>query len=109
MFIVALLLLAVLAVLFAPAKLRSWVVAQSRALVRQAGPSFAALIVGVALSFSQAPAHADVPTGVETVFTTAATDFGTIVGYGWTLFLTIAGGMILFGIVRRVFHKSTTA
>lgn len=54
-----------------------------------------------------APVQAAVPTGVETVFTTTATDFGTIVGYGWTLFLTIVGGMILFKIVKKVFFKST--
>jgi len=51
-------------------------------------------------------AHATVPTGVETVFTSAATDFGTIVGYGWTLFLVIVGGLILFGIVKKVISRS---
>lgn len=53
------------------------------------------------------PVQAAVPTGVETVFTTAATDFSTIVGYGWTLFLVIIGGMVLFKIVKKVFFKST--
>lgn len=51
-------------------------------------------------------AQAAVPLGVETVFTTAATDFGTIVGYGWTLFLVIVGGLILFGIVKKVISRS---
>lgn len=62
--------------------------------------------VGVSLGIV-APAQAAVPTGVETVFTTAATDFGTVVGYGWTLFLTIIGGLILFKLVKKVFFKST--
>ncbi len=52
------------------------------------------------------PAMAAVPAGVETVFTTAATDFGTIVGYGWTLFLVIVGGLVLFGIVKKVISRS---
>lgn len=64
------------------------------------------LSVGAALGIV-APVQAAVPTGVETVFTTAATDFGTVVGYGWTLFLVIIGGMVLFKIVKKVFFKST--
>lgn len=60
-----------------------------------------------ALSVFAVPAQAAVPTGVETVFTTAATDFGTIVGYGWTLFLVIIGGMVMFKLVKKVFFKST--
>lgn len=51
-------------------------------------------------------AQAAVPAGVEVVFTTAATDFGTIVGYGWTLFLVIVGGLILFGIVKKVVSRA---
>ena len=54
-----------------------------------------------------ATAHAAVPVGVETVFTSTATDFGTVVGYGWTLFLAIVGGLILFKIVKKVVAKST--
>lgn len=52
------------------------------------------------------PAHAAVPAGVETVFTTLATDFGTVVGYGWVLFLVVIGGLALFGIVKKVFNKA---
>ncbi len=65
-----------------------------------------AMGVAVALSVVAGPAQATVPAGVETVFTTAATDFGTIVGYGWTLFLVIVGGLILFGIVKKVISRS---
>jgi len=65
------------------------------------------LVAGAAalLGFGAA-ANAAVPTGVETVFTTAATDFGTIVGYGWTLFLVIVGGLVLFGIVKKVISRA---
>jgi hypothetical protein len=63
-----------------------------------------ALLVA-ALMFVVPFAQAAVPAGVETVFTSTATDFGTIVGYGWTLFLVIVGGLILFGIVRKVISK----
>lgn len=52
-------------------------------------------------------AYAAVPVGVETVFTTAATDFGTVVGYGWTLFLVIVGGLIVFGIVKKVISRAS--
>lgn len=66
------------------------------------------VIAASALALAAAvPAHAAVPTGVEAVFTTTATDFGTIVGYGWVLFLTIMGGMILFKIVKKVLFRST--
>lgn len=68
-------------------------------------------LLGVALLASMLsvlaiPAKAAVPAGVETVFTTAATDFGTVVGYGWTLFLVIVGGLMLFGLVRKVVSRS---
>lgn len=66
----------------------------------------AVLAVGAALGIVST-AQAAVPLGVETVFTTTATDFGTVVGYGWTLFLTIIGGLILFKVVKKVFFKST--
>jgi hypothetical protein len=65
------------------------------------------LLAVVALSLVSFGASATVPAGVETVFTTTATDFGTIVGYGWTLFLTIIGGLILFKVAKKVFGKST--
>jgi hypothetical protein len=65
----------------------------------------ALLLASVAAMFA-VPAQAAVPAGVETVFTTAATDFGTVVGYGWVLFLVIVGGLMLFGIVRKVIARS---
>lgn len=60
----------------------------------------------VMLSMLTGAAHAAVPTGVEAVFTGLATDFGTVVGYGWVLFLVVIGGLALFGIVKKVFNKS---
>lgn len=68
--------------------------------------SIKAAYAALALVLASA-ANATVPTGVEAVFTGTATDFGTIVGYGWTLFLVIVGGMILFKIVKKVVSKST--
>jgi len=65
------------------------------------------LLLGVVALLASSAAVAAVPAGVETVFTTTATDFGTIVGYGWTLFLTIIGGLILFKVAKKVFGKST--
>jgi hypothetical protein len=52
-------------------------------------------------------AQAAVPAGVETVFTTTATDFGTILGYGWTLVLVVIGGLALIKLGKKVFYKST--
>lgn len=63
--------------------------------------TFIASLLGISTA-----AQAAVPTGVEAVFTTAATDFTTIVGYGWTLFLVIVGGLILFGIVKKVVSRA---
>jgi len=78
------------------------------AVKRGAAKVVQACVMGaaVALSVVAVPAQAAVPVGVEAVFTTAATDFGTIVGYGWTLFLAIVGGLLLFGIVRKVIARS---
>jgi len=56
----------------------------------------------------QAPqAEAAVPAGVETLFTTTATDFGTVLGYGYTLFLAVVGGLIIIKLVKKVFFKAT--
>jgi len=63
-------------------------------------------LVASALAVVSGAVQAAVPAGVETVFTSAATDFGTVIGYGWTLFLVIVGGLILFGIVRKVISRS---
>jgi hypothetical protein len=63
--------------------------------------------LGAALGLQSSDSQAAVPLGVEAVFTEAATDFGTVVGYGWTLFLVIMGGMVLFKIVKKVFFRST--
>lgn len=52
-------------------------------------------------------AQAAVPAGVETVFTTTATDFGTILGYGWALVLVVIGGLALIKLGKKVFFKST--
>jgi len=65
--------------------------------------ALAAPVIG---SLVATQAQAAVPVGVQTVFTDLATDFGTIVGYGWVLFLVVIGGTALFGIVKKVFNKA---
>lgn len=67
---------------------------------------YALAAVAFAMSLVSGISSATVPTGVETVFTGLGTDFGTIVAYGWTLFLVIVGGLALFGIARRVVAKT---
>lgn len=52
-------------------------------------------------------ASAAVPAGAEAIFTSVATDFGTIIGYGFTAMAAIVGGMIVFTLVKSVAKKST--
>jgi hypothetical protein len=52
-------------------------------------------------------AQAAVPAGAEAIFTTAATDFATVIGYGFVAMAAVVGGMIVFNIVRSVAKKST--
>lgn len=59
----------------------------------------------VFLGFSSGAFAASHLAGVQGVFTTLATDFATVAGYGWVLFLVIVGGLALFGIVRRVVSR----
>lgn len=49
-----------------------------------------------------------VPTGAEAIFTGAATDFATVLGYGFTAMAAIVGGMIVFNLVKKVAKKSTS-
>jgi len=54
-----------------------------------------------------APAFAAVPTEAQAIFTTAATDFGTLLGYGYVAMGVIVVGMIILGLTKRVAKKST--
>lgn len=65
------------------------------------------LSAGSALVVQSGDAAAAVPTGVEALFTGTATDFGTIIGYGYTLMLAVVGGLVLIKLVKKVFFKST--
>jgi len=65
-----------------------------------------ARIAAAAIGSTALSAQAAVPAGVQTIFTDLATDFGTVVAYGWTLFLVVVGGLALFGIVKKVFAKA---
>jgi len=50
---------------------------------------------------------AAVPEEAEAIFTTAATDFGTILGWGYTLMIAVVGGLIILGLVKKVAGKAT--
>lgn len=52
-------------------------------------------------------AHAGLPTSAEAVFTDVATDFGTILGYGYVLMGVVTVGMIVLGLVKSVAKKSS--
>jgi hypothetical protein len=66
-----------------------------------ARPAAIALLVAGAAS-----AQAAVPAGVEAVFTGVATDFGTLLGYGYTLMGVVVAGMIILGLVKKVAKKA---
>jgi len=53
-----------------------------------------------------APAHAALPTGVAGVFTGLSSDFGDLVDLAWPVFLVIVGGLVLFGLVKKVVYKT---
>lgn len=62
----------------------------------------------VALSAAvAAPVMAAVPTGAQDIFTDAATDFGTIAGWGFTCMAVVVGGLIVFKLIRKVANKAT--
>jgi hypothetical protein len=44
--------------------------------------------------------------GVATLFTSIGTDFSAVAALAWPLFLIIVGGLILFGVVKKVLHKA---
>jgi len=66
------------------------------------------LAVSTALMGGVVAAQAAVPAGAEAIFTGAATDFATVIGYGFTAMAAIVGGMIVFNLVKKVAKKSTS-
>lgn len=62
-------------------------------------------LVGV-LGAVAGAANAAVPAGAEAVFTGLATDFAVIAGYGFTAMAAITGGLLVFGLVKKVARKS---
>lgn len=61
---------------------------------------------GAALSALGLSAQAAVPTGAEAIFTGLATDFGTVIGYGYVLMAVVTVGVIVLGMVSRIAKKS---
>lgn len=64
-------------------------------------------LTGAVSSVAAVPAFADVPPGAQTVFTTAAADFATIAGYGFTCLAVVTGGLIVFKLVKKIANKAT--
>jgi hypothetical protein len=62
----------------------------------------------VAGSLAASVASAAVPAGAEAIFTTAATDFGVLLGYGFTAMTVVIGGWIVFRQVKKMATKSTS-
>lgn len=63
-------------------------------------------VIGVS-AVAVGSASAAVPAGVETMFTGIATDFGTVLGYGYTLMLAIVGGLIIIKVVKKVANRAS--
>jgi len=64
-------------------------------------------LVAFPLALASSVSMAAVPAGVETIFTTAATDFGTLLGYGYAAAAVIVTGMIVLGLSLKVAKRST--
>ncbi len=62
----------------------------------------------IGLSLVACASQAAVPAGAEAIFTGAATDFATILGYGFTAMAAVLGGWIVFRQVKKVANKSTS-
>ena len=67
---------------------------------------FKKILAALGLTAPVAASFAAVPAGAEAVFTGLATDFTTIAGYGFTALGIITGGLIVFGLVKKVAHQS---
>jgi len=67
------------------------------------------IALGLGLGSLVVSAQAAVPVGAEAIFTGVATDFATVIAYGFTAMAAIVGGMIVFNLVRSVAKKSTRA
>ncbi len=61
----------------------------------------------LAVATAAAPVMAAVPAGAEAVFTGIATDFATIVGYGFTAMAAVVGGLIVLKLVKKVANKAS--
>ena len=67
--------------------------------------SISALVAVIALA--SASAHAALPTGVATMFTSLTTDFNELLtDYVYPLVLVITGGLVLLGLVKRLIKKA---
>lgn len=66
-----------------------------------------ASLAAIPALFGAVAAHAAVPVAAEGIFTTAATDFGTVLGWGYTLMIAVVGGLIVLGLVKKVASKAT--
>lgn len=62
----------------------------------------------LALSAAAVSAQAAVPAGVATIFTDAAADFGTLLGYGYVALGVVLTGMIVMGLTKKVAKKATS-
>lgn len=62
--------------------------------------------VAAPLALGVSMAQAAVPAGAEALFTTLATDTGTILGYSFTAMVVIVGGWIVFDMVKRGAKKA---
>jgi len=63
-------------------------------------------VLAIPASLAGASAFAAVPPGVEGAFTTMATDFATLLGYGVTLAVVIWGGYLILANGRKMLNKT---
>ncbi|MBB3193147.1 hypothetical protein [Roseateles terrae] len=68
---------------------------------------FALVSVVAAAAVIAAPVMAAVPDGAAEVFTTAAADAKTVLGYAFTCMAAVVGGFVVMKLVKRAVKSAT--
>ncbi len=68
---------------------------------------FIASSVGAAGMFVVGSAHAALPTGATTAFTTISTDAQALIDLAWPVVLLITGGFITLKLFKKTANKAT--
>ncbi|MFJ4290333.1 hypothetical protein ACIP1U_11160 [Cupriavidus sp. NPDC089707] len=76
-------------------------------MVKSINPKLAA---AVAMFAAAGAANAQASTNAsafQAIFTGAASDFGTLIGYAITLAVAVWGGLVVFKLAKKLYNKAT--